>query len=153
MIKDNIKNAQNYYNLSEHVKLGLEYLKNTDFSKVENGKYILWGKEVFAIIQDYTSKPQSEGDFEAHKKYTDIQYIIEGDELIGVSDIENFSQITDYDEGKDIVFLAPKNDVKLDFIHLKEKDFAIFTPKDAHKPSLAVESPSRVKKVVVKVQV
>lgn len=151
MIKDNIKNAQNYYNLSENIKLGFEYLKNSDFSKIENGKYEILEDKVFAIIQDYTSKPQTEGDFEAHKKFTDIQYIIEGEELIGICDVENFSPITAYDEVKDIIFLAPKGEAKPDFLHLKEKEFAIFTPKDAHKPSLAVQSPSYVKKVVVKV--
>lgn len=153
MVKDNIKNAQNYYNLSERIKSGLEYLKNTDFSKVENGKYEISRQEVFAIIQDYTSKPQSEGDFEAHRKYIDIQYIVEGEELLGVCDIENFSPITDYDKEKDIVFLALKNDAKPDFIRLKEKEFTIFMPKDAHKPSLAVQSPSYVRKVVVKILV
>lgn len=151
MLKDNIKNAQNYYNLSERIKLGLEYLENTVFSELENGKYEISGKEVFAIIQEYNSKPQSEGDFEAHKKYADIQYIIEGEELLGVCDVENFSPITDYDDEKDIVFLTSKNDVKPDFIHLKEKEFVIFMPKDAHKPSLAVESPSYVRKAVIKV--
>lgn len=151
MIKDNIKNAQNYYNLSKRIELGLKYLKNTDFSKIENGKYEISGREVFAIIQSYTSKLKEEGDFEAHRKYADIQYIIEGEELLGVCDIENFSTITDYDEEKDIVFLSLKTDVKPDFINLKEKEFVIFMPRDAHKPSLAVKTPSYVKKVVVKV--
>ena len=32
---------------------------------------------VFANIQTYMPKPKSEGTFEAHRKYIDIQYIIE----------------------------------------------------------------------------
>lgn len=151
MLKDNIQNSQNYYNLSERIKLGLEYLKNTDFSKIEDGKYEILGQKVFAIVQNYTSKPQSEGDFEAHRKYIDIQYIIEGEEFLGVYDIENFSPITDYDEEKDIIFLTLKNNVKPDFIHLKENEFTIFMPEDAHKPSLAVQSPNYVRKAVIKV--
>lgn len=144
---------KNHNDLSENVKLGLEYLKNTDFSTIENGKYEILGNKVFAIVQDYTSKILAEGKFEAHKKYTDIQYIIKGEEQIGISDIENFTQATEYDSEKDIVFLNPKLGVSPEFIHLKEKEFAIFTPNDAHMPSIAFGAPSYVRKVVVKAQV
>ncbi len=151
MIKDNIKNAEKYFNLPERVKLGLKYLIDTDFSAMENGKYEISTGEVFAIIQSYTSKPKKEGKFEAHKKYIDIQYIFEGEEQIGVSDIENFREATKYDKDKDIVFLAQKKDVKIDFISLKENDFAVFTPTDAHMPSITIKNHAFVRKVVVKV--
>ena len=152
MIKDSIKNA-NYYNLSEHFKLGLDYLKNTDFSNVKNGKYEILGNEVFAIVQDYTSKEEKEGKFEVHRKYIDIQFIVEGEEKIGVGKLEDFQEITEYDEKKDIVFLNKKTNYSTDFIKLREKEFAIFLPTDAHMPSLAIQTPSYVKKVVVKVLV
>lgn len=142
---------KNNYNLTERVKLGLDYLENTDFSVVENGKYEILGNEVFAIVQDYTSKPLAVGKFEAHRKYTDIQYIIEGEEQIGVSNIRNFTEATQYDSEKDIIFLTLKANTIPEFIILKEKEFAIFTPNDAHMPSIAVKNSSFVKKVVVKV--
>lgn len=150
MIKDNIQNAENYFNISERVKLGLKFLLDTDFSTAKNGKYTIVKNEVFAIIQSYTSKPKNEGKYEAHKKYIDIQYIIEGEEQIGVSDIENFSVDTEYDKEKDIVFLKQKKDVKIDFIKLKENEFAIFTPRDVHMPSIMLNNSCFIKKVVVK---
>lgn len=142
---------KNTYNLTERVKLGLDYLENTDFSIVENGKYEILDNEVFAIVQDYTSKPLAEGKFEAHRKYTDIQYIIEGEEQIGVSDIRNFTESTQYDSEKDIIFLTPKANITPEVIILKEKEFAVFTPNDAHMPSIAVKTANFVRKVVVKV--
>jgi YhcH/YjgK/YiaL family protein len=151
VIKDNIKNAQNYYNISKRIEIGLKYLIDTDFTILKNAKYEIAGDEIFAIVQDYFSKPVTEGFFEAHKKYIDIQYIIKGEEDIGVSKIENFSEITDYDENKDIVFLKPNNHIKLEFINLKEKEFMILNPVDAHKPSISKKISSYVKKVVVKV--
>lgn len=149
MIKDNIKNAENYFNLPERVKVGLKYLTNTDFSHIENGKYEV-SEGVFAIVQDYFSKPESEGKFEAHKKYIDIQYIIEGEEKIGVGNLENFVELTPYDSEKDIIFLNPKNKTK-EFINIKEKEFAIFMPDDVHMPSITIKEPGHVKKAVVKV--
>ena len=38
-------------------------------------------------------------------------------------------------------------------IRLKEKEFMILMPQDAHMPSIAIDKPSYVKKVVVKVSV
>lgn len=151
MIKDNIKNANLYYKLSPLLEAGLKYLENTDFSTIPLGKYEILSDEVYAMVQDYSSKLKSEGKFEAHKKYVDIQYVVEGEELIGVSNVSNFTDATDYSEEKDIVFLVPKIDCSHDFIKLKKNEFAIFTPDDAHMPSIAVETPAYVKKVVVKV--
>lgn len=151
MIKDNIKNSAKYYNLSERIKIGLKYLKNTDFNNVENGKYEISGDEIYVMIQDYDSKPIEQGRFEAHKKYIDIQYVIEGQEQIGAGNIEKFLAITEYDEDKDIVFLTQKTNANPEFIELQENEFAIFTPEDAHMPCIAVNEPSYVRKAVVKV--
>lgn len=151
MIKDSIKNANKYYNLSKRIELGLKYLKDTDFSKIKSGKYEILGSEVYALVQEYLSKPKSEGKFEAHKKYIDIQYIIEGEELMGVSDISNFSDLTPYNQEKDIVFLSLNTGINPEFISVRENEFAIFTEKDAHMPSIAFNTPELVKKVVVKV--
>ena len=162
MIKDNIKNIKKYFeqnpNLEKNVKIGLEYLVNTDFSDLKNGRYPVIGDEVFAIIQEYTSKTLEEGKFESHRKYTDIQFVLSGEEQIGFADVEGFEEATadelnTYDEEKDISFLTPKPSTQADFVKLQTGDFAIFTPKDAHMPSIAVSTPIYVKKIVVKVKV
>lgn len=153
MIKDNSQHIDYYNYLTKDLQLGLKYLKETDFSSMENGKYEILEDKIFAIIQDYTTKPVAECKFEAHKKHIDIQYIIEGEEQIGVSDIDNFAEETEYNEEKDIVFLAQKTDKAPDFIKLKEKEFAIFTVNDAHMPSIAIETPSFVRKVVIKISI
>ncbi len=150
MIKDNIKNAEDYKDLPERVELGLKFLKDTDLSVMENGKYEILGSDVYAVIQDYSSKPLADGKFEAHKRYIDIQYIVKGEERIGVGDIKNFSPATDYDEERDIVFLN-NNENKTELINVNENEFVIFTPKDVHMPSIEVINRNYVKKAVVKV--
>lgn len=151
MQKDNIKNAKKYYALSDNIKIGLKYLEENDFTQIENGKYEIADKKVYAIVQEYQSKFDEEAKFEAHKKYTDIQYVVSGEERIGFCDIGNFQEDIPYSEEKDIVFLSEKDKDKLKYIKLEQNEFAIFTPDDAHKPSLAVKEPGKVKKVVVKV--
>ncbi len=153
MIKDNIENYKIYSGLSYGIKLGLEYLKNTDFSKVENGKYLLNDEVVYANVQDYTSKKLEDGKFEAHRNYIDIQYIAEGEEQIGVGDISNYKSFIKYVEENDIEFLNPIDENFSTFIKLKKGDFAIFYPHDAHMPQIAIDDNQKyVKKVVIKVQ-
>lgn len=151
MIRDNIKNANNYYTISERVKTGLKYLENTDFSNLPCGEYEIQGRDIYASIQDYNSKPRSEGKFEAHKKHIDIQYIIKGEEQVGVLDINHLKEESPYIEQKDIVFLTQKTQSRPEFVKIREKDFIILTPDDAHMPSISIDKSEYVKKVVVKV--
>ena len=151
MKKDNIKNANFYYNISKNIELGLKYIENTDFSNLECGRYEIQGSDVYALVQDYESKPIEEGKFEAHRKYIDIQYVIKGEEQMGVADVADFNEVSSYSEEKDIIFLSPKCDCKSEFIKVKSGEFAIFEPQDAHMPSISIYTPEYIKKVVVKV--
>lgn len=147
MIADNIKNAHLYYKLEKNYAEALGFLKNTDLKVLPDGKYPIKGDEVFAIIQTYTTKPESEGKLEAHRQYTDIQYIISGEEKLGYTNINKFSPTTEYDEEKDIIF----GEGEPAFIKAESGDFLIFAPQDAHMPCICTGEPSLVKKVVIKI--
>jgi YhcH/YjgK/YiaL family protein len=149
MIFDKLKNTGLYYKISDKIKEAFEYLEKTDLKNIENGKYEINGDDIFVIIQEYQTKHPEEGKWEAHKKYTDIQYIISGEESLGCLNIDEFITDSDYDEEKDIVFGTGKGS----FVTAKEGFFVIFTPEDAHMPSVCVTNPSYVKKAVVKVRV
>lgn len=151
MIVDKIENAQFYYGLGERYKKAFEYLKNTDMASLENGKYEIEGDDIYVSVQDYNTKSETEGKFEAHKIYADIQFLIKGEEKLGWGNIENFKANTFYDEKNDIVFLDSLND-KNCFVHAQENYFIIFTPDDAHMPCIAEDKPAYVKKAVVKIK-
>lgn len=151
MIIDKIKNAECYYGLGEKFQKAFDYLKNTDLAKLENGKYEIEGDEIFVSIQDYETKSESEGKFEAHKKYADIQFIIEGEEKLGYENIENCKAVTFYDDENDIVFLN-NNENENHFAYAKKNDFLILLPQDAHMPCICTETPSYVKKAVAKIK-
>ena len=148
MIKDNLKNAQFYYGLGEKFKKAFEYLKSNDLLKLDNGKYEIDGENIFVSVQDYNTKPESEGKFEAHKKYADIQFIITGEEKIGFTNVKNCTPTTFYDDTNDIIFLEGKGD----FIKAVENTFLIFLPQDAHMPCISIDNSKYVKKAVVKVK-
>jgi YhcH/YjgK/YiaL family protein len=147
MIFDKLENANFYSTLNEKIKTSLSYLQENDLKNLENGKYEIDGQDIFVIVQDYDTKPFEQGKWEAHRAYIDIQYIVEGQEKIGFANIDDFSQITQYDKEKDIVFLEGNGD----FVTLKQGDFAIFTQQDAHMPGLLVDKSQHVKKAVIKI--
>lgn len=152
MIKNSLKYTKNYYNLSNKIKLALEYLEKNDLKVFDNGRYDILGDDVYVNVQDYTSKPETQGKWEAHKKYIDIQFMIKGTERIGVGEIDNYQTTEAYNESKDLEFLAVAND-NYQFINMNENDFIILYPQDVHMPQIAMNTPSYVKKAVVKISI
>lgn len=152
MIKNSLKYTKYYYNLSEKIKAGLQYLENNDLNTLENGRYDIIGNDVYINIQDYNTKPENQGKWEAHREYIDIQYIIKGEEKIGIGEIQDFETTEAYSKDKDVEFL--KTNTEVHFVTLKENDFVILYPQDVHMPQIytSIES-GYVKKAVVKVKI
>ena len=147
MIIDKLQNSELYYNLCSGIKTALEYLQNNDLTKLENGRYDIDNDNMYVLIQDYQTK--TEGKFEAHRKYIDIQYVILNSEKMGYANIDKLTPVTEYDEAKDILFL----DGNGDFITVESGLFIIFAPQDAHKPGMITDKPDYVKKAVIKIRI
>ena len=56
MIIDRLENASLYSNLSPRVSAALTYLRDTDFASTEPGHYDIQGDEIYALVQDYTTR-------------------------------------------------------------------------------------------------
>lgn len=145
MIIDRLDNAEQYINLNNDFKLVFDFIKNNDLKSMECGIHELRGKEVFFNLQEYETKHIQK--LEAHKKYIDIQVVVENIEQMGYTNIENTTIIEDYNEEKDVMFLEGI----VDKILADNKTFIIFYPQDAHMPALAVDSPKIVKKAIFKI--
>jgi YhcH/YjgK/YiaL family protein len=149
MIFDKIENSHIYENISPFIKRAFEYLKQTDFSKMENGKHIVDGDNIFAIVQEYDTKNDADAKLEAHRKYIDVQYIISGEELIGVCPLIDQTPCKEYDAENDYALY----DDTCSFVRIAHKQFAVFFPQDLHKPGIKVNASVKVKKVVMKVRI
>ena len=103
MIQDKLEHACTYYGISARLKQGFEWLKNNDMVNMPDGKHIIDGDKIFANVQSYDTK--DDAPFEGHRKYIDIQYMIEGTEKVGVTDYLNCSATEEYSDEKDIEFL------------------------------------------------
>ncbi len=148
MILDKIENYKLYANISNRINIAFDYLLNTDLEKIESGKHLIDGENIFALVQEYDTKEKEEGKLEGHYKYIDIQYVIKGVELMGVATLANQMLITK-DIEKDYAFY----DGDCSYIKVNEGMFAIFFSDDLHKPCIKFNEIAKVKKVVVKVSV
>jgi YhcH/YjgK/YiaL family protein len=149
LIIDKLSNSHLYSGLGEKINTAFTYLKETDFFKMELGKYEIDRDYIFALVNEYNTKDESEGRLEAHKKYIDVQFVAKGSELMGYAPLSNQKVIDEYNEQNDISFFSGEKS----FTQVDEGMFAIFFPTDVHLPGIKVKETAIVKKVVIKVKV
>lgn len=140
--------------LEDRILDGLLYLKEANhmniFSTVEaEGNRIIEidGKKLFAVYSIYNTSKGESAKFERHKKHIDIQYLLEGEELILVA----------FDDMKNPTDFSAENDCQLaenssfSSIHMKQGYSSILFPEDWHAPGRQHKQTNKVKKIVVKV--
>lgn len=150
MITSTISQLHWYKVISPNFEKAIHYALSADFATMEPGKYQIDGENVFAIVNEYTTKPLSECDPESHQDYADIQIIISGAERFGYTPLTGQPATTPYDPEKDVAFYTIPEEA-LNFITLPAGEFIIFFPSDIHQPEIFLHQPALVKKVVVKV--
>jgi biofilm protein TabA len=140
-----------YFKNKERWDKAFTFLKSTDLANLEVKRTEIDGINIYAPVTEYLTKNRGDVNFEAHRKYIDIQYVIKGEEMIGVAPMAmKDSVVVPYDETKDIEFLTVKEGSEL---KATPERFFLFFPSDIHRPSLTVNENSPVKKIVVKVKI
>lgn len=129
----------------------IAYLQE-NFEKIkdfENGRYNIDGDNVFMNIGEATTQEKELKKPESHKKYIDVQLLLEGEEVFGFGIDDGSYVAIESNEEKDVYFYE---DIKNEsFIKAKSGDFNIFFPADIHRPGVKNEESSKIKKAVVKV--
>jgi len=148
MIFDQLTKLKTYKGISRNIDIAIEYLLNNDVSILSDGSYPIDEKNVIVNVMSYGTKKLSEAAFEAHRKYIDIQILIQGEEKCCYSPLENLLASGSFNEEKDIGFY--KGQERGSF-PLRPDNFVIFFPHDAHMPSCDLTGKSQVRKVVVKI--
>lgn len=128
-------------------KAAFKFLNDNDLSTLAVGRYELTDG-VYATVSDYQTKEPEMAKYEAHRKYIDIQYVVEGCEYIELMSLKDIKEPADYKEESDIAFFKGKKGNRL---YVDKEHYFVFFPEDAHKPCLKVDTSSKVRKIVVKV--
>jgi YhcH/YjgK/YiaL family protein len=146
----NSKDLENFKNIHPRFSAAFDFIKKAVNENLADGNYEIDEKNIYAFISSYKTKLEAEGKFEAHRKYIDIQCIINGTEVIGFESSDKVKLIEDYKDGNDICFYELNKDY--DKIVLNKGEFVIITTDELHAPNMSLNDISAdVKKVVVKI--
>ena len=148
MVIDKIENYRLYSKLTKRLAKGFEFITNTDLVAIEPGKYEIDNEDIFAIVQEYDTKEVQDCVLEGHHKYIDIQYVIQGVELMGFTPLTN-QVVVEEDLEKDYTFYQGETSM----FRVEEGMFTLFFPEDLHRPGVKAGQILKVKKVVVKVKI
>lgn len=152
MIFDRLDRITQYRTLSPNLRTAIDWLAGRDLRAMELVKTEVSGTDVFAIPQSYETKAASAAKWESHRRYIDIQIMVDGSERMDVADLATMSDATAYDETKDVILFSGTSATSLPLV-VNAGQFAVFFPHDAHRPTVAVDAPTTIRKVVLKVAV
>jgi biofilm protein TabA len=150
MILDRIDNTRLYIGLHASFAKVFEILTDKTLPQKQDGKYPVDGDKIYYTLQRYTTKPLNEGNLEAHRKYIDIQFLLEGVEILGYAPLKGLTTAEVYNPQKDIAFFNTPKDITK--VILEPGLFCILFPDDAHLPGLQLAGPAEVRKVVIKIR-
>ena len=89
----------------------------------------------------------ADGMIEAHRKYMDVQIMLEGGETVYYADIDGLTETVPYKE--DIVFYEKAGQPA----RIEKGMFYLALPHDGHLPSCHLDHPGKFRKIVLKIRV
>lgn len=146
MIHDSLKNSSSIEKLHPKFKQAFDYIKNTDFSTLEDGKIELDGDKLYISIASIKGKDKKEALIETHNNYIDIQLPLLGVEKIGWKAGCNLQEVAQpYNPEKDITFFVDRPTA---YTKIYPGEFVVYFPEDGHAPGIGE---GLIRKIVVKV--
>lgn len=107
---------------------------------------------VTAIEQVYLTKPRAECFYESHRKFIDIQFVLEGVEAMDVEDIGRLTVTQPFIAERDLIKYADAAPAA--HLLVRAGEAAVYFPEDGHMPALQAEGkPVLIRKAVLKVPV
>jgi len=146
MILDTIARRSAYAEMGR-LSLLLEYLAAVTPERFPADTVELMGRQVFANPVTLTTKPEDACVFEAHRRYADVHYIIEGCEKIVVADVAGATLRGTFDTVSDFGLFDCRGGTAC---ILHPGDFLVCFPHDAHRVAIAPGEPAAVRKLVGK---
>lgn len=140
--------AQQYHANKKYWDEAFAFLKNNDLTKLAPGKYPIDDDNVYASVTEDPTKDYDQSKWESHKKYIDLQYVISGEEKIGVTPVADVKVTEPYDAAKDIAHYSGTGKI----YDAKPGTFFLFFPGTAHRPNITTGGNKRDKKIVIKIK-
>jgi biofilm protein TabA len=148
MIFDVLANAYRYEKLHPLFPQAFAFLRETDLMALAPGRYPIEGEALFAIIQEADGRARADAQLECHRKYIDIQLVLQGTDEMGWKPLHDCREpVAEYSDKRDIRFFF---DASASWITVPVGAYCVFFPEDAHAPLVGA---GPIRKVVLKIAV
>jgi biofilm protein TabA len=157
MILDQLTKADRYTSLHPAFARAFTYLRDANWALLmpaiqamerHTTRQPIDGDRMYVSLDCVQGGGREGARLEAHRRYIDIQFTIDGHEEIGWKPLGDCALASiAYDDAKDVMFFSDRPE---SWLSLPAGHFAIFFPDDAHAP-LAGRGP--LKKAIVKIAV
>ncbi len=148
MIFANINSAGRYAALHPLFGRVFNFIQDTNLLVLAPGRYPIAGEQLFVIMENAAGRTREAAKLECHRRYIDIQLVLEGREEMGWRPLVDCAQPVDgFNTEKDIQFF---HDAPASWIAVPSGHFCIFFPEDAHAPLV---SGGQVRKAIFKAAV
>ncbi len=146
---DLVELYRQYHTNKSYWDKALAYLKNQNLQTLPIGRYAIDGENVYATVTENPTKDFDSTVWESHRKYIDLQYVISGEEKIGVASPANLTVTKPYDTAKDVANYSGNGKL----YDATPGTFFLFFPSDAHRPNIAADAKRAAdKKLVIKIR-
>jgi YhcH/YjgK/YiaL family protein len=133
----------------KELERAFEFLRTGSVETKAPGRYQIDADRIYATVSQSGARSPESAQFEAHRKYIDLHYLISGKEMIGWARQTDLRQAKPYSADSEAgMYERPKEYRRL---ILSPGDFVVFFPGQAHMPTCQVDGPGELKKVVVKI--
>ena len=124
------------------------FLSSNDLENLDLGEHQIEPGRCWVTISEYIPKSTDEGNIESHRKFIDLQYVLRGNEKMGLAG--NVTVRKKYNQERDVAFWN-SNDIT--YYPATSDVFFLFFPSDIHQPSVRTDSDMmRRRKIVVKIE-
>ncbi len=128
------------------------FLKTHDLANMKPGVYVIDSNNVTATITELNPKDKDQVNWEAHRNFNDLQYIIRGKAEMGIASLASPNSISKvpYDSKTDNANFTVTGEK---YYEAQPGTFFIFSPNEIHRPAFKIEGYNEIKKIVIKVRV
>lgn len=152
MIFDTIANSKRYFGLFTGIERVLAAVSAYTPENFAAGWVPIDGENVYMNLAEYDTHEKENGMMEAHRKYIDVMYMVDGVETVYVKPTDLLQGISkEYDPAMDALLAEINHDAS--GIRLEVGSFLVLFPEDAHAPACNAEGPAHVKKIIGKVRI
>ena len=149
MIFDRIENIEVYAGLGKNFETAVQFIQKLALNGIEDQEFSVDDDRVYAFARHFSLKESSEVLYESHRRYADIQLLLDGEETMYAAVTKGMKSKIPYEEEKDIEFYEDSE--KHTCLKFVPGDFAVFFPWDAHKPCCRAGRYENSFKLVIKV--